>query len=89
MRKIILPTLALMIIGTGSAFASDRCNTPMKDWQPREALQKKLEDEGWKVKRIKLDDGCYEAYAIDEKGRKVEVYFDPKTFEPVKTKIKD
>jgi len=84
MKNIILPTLAILVISTGSAFASDRCNVPMKEWQPREALQSKLEAEGWKVKRIKIDDGCYEAYAIDAQGRRVEAYFDPKTFEPVK-----
>ncbi len=86
MKHIVLPALAFVMMSTGGAIAGDLCTTPMKEWQPREALQSKLESDGWKVKRIKIDDGCYEAYAIDADGRKVEVYFDPKTFEPVKTK---
>jgi hypothetical protein len=86
MKRIVLPALAFVIMSTGAAIASDRCTTPMNEWQPREALQSKLEADGWKVKRIKIDDGCYEAYAIDADGRKVEAYFDPKTFEPIKTK---
>jgi len=61
----------------------------MSDWQSREALQQKLEADGWKVNRIKTDDGCYEAYAIDEKGQRIEAYFNPKTFKIVKMKVKD
>jgi len=59
---------------------------PEADRQPIEALQKQLEDQGWEIRNMKVDDGCYEAYAIDDKGEKVEVYFDPKTFAIVKKK---
>ena len=76
----------LAIASTSTVFASDLCNVPEADRQPIEALQKQLEDQGWEVKNMKVDDGCYEAYAIDDKGEKVEVYFDPKTFAIVKKK---
>jgi len=59
----------------------------MAEWQPREALQQKLQAAGWNVKKLKTEDGCYEAYAIDDKGRRVEAYFDPKTLETVKVKV--
>lgn len=69
----------------GPALASPRCDAgPKEQWQPREALQKKLTDAGWKeVDRIKVEDGCYEAKGKDDKGRKAEVYFDPKTLQQV------
>jgi hypothetical protein len=38
------------------------------------------------VRRVKVDGGCYEVYALDEKGERVEAYFHPKTLEPVPTK---
>jgi hypothetical protein len=88
MNRMIFVTAA--VIGTlaaGTAFAGERCNVPKADWQPREALQQKLEDAGWQVKRIKTEDGCYEAYALDGKGRRVEAYFHPQTLEAVKTRI--
>ena len=68
------------------AFASSgtRCDAPLADWQPREALEKKLTAEGMKVRRIKTDDGCYEVKAIDAKGRRIEAYYDPRTLELVK-----
>ena len=59
------------------------CNVPAAERQPVEALKAKLEAEGWKIANVKTDEGCYEVYAHDAQGRKVEVYFDPKTFAKV------
>ena len=90
-RTLLATAVALTIIGAGMAIASDddRCNAPMAEWQPVAVLQQKLEADGWQVRRIKTDDGCYEADAIDDKGRRVEAYFDPKTFDMVKMEIED
>lgn len=85
--KRIVPTLAAATFAlvAGVAFASDKCDAGPKDqWQPKEALEKKLQAEGIKVKRIKIDDGCYEVYGTDAKGARLERYFHPKTLEPVK-----
>ncbi|WP_082342786.1 MULTISPECIES: PepSY domain-containing protein [Shinella] len=38
---------------------------------------------GLDVRRIKVENGCYEVYAIDAKGAKVETIFNPQTGEPV------
>jgi len=83
MTKLIVTALLLNVVAAGAAFASEKCNVPAAEWQPREALQAKLVAEGWQVRSIKDEDGCYEAYAIDANGNKVEAYFDPKTLEPV------
>lgn len=83
----IIATGALFFGIVGTAAASDLCTVPEADRQPIEALQQKLESEGWEIKNMKVDDGCYEAYAIDSEGQKVEAYFDPKTFEMVKSKV--
>ena len=51
-------------------------------WKAKAELQAKLEAEGWtKIEKIKVDDGCYEAYATTPDGEKVEAYFNPITFE--------
>lgn len=62
----------------------DMCNVPMDKWQPRENLQAQLEAQGWQVKRITTDDGCYEVYAITKDGKRVEVYFNPESLRPVR-----
>jgi len=58
---------------------------PKSGWQPQETLEKKLADEKWQVRRIKVDGGCYEVYAINDKGERVEAYFHPVTLAPVPT----
>lgn len=96
-RHLLAATLALTLfagvgatLGTAPARADDhRCNAPMSDWQPREALQQKLEGQGWEIRRIKTEDGCYEVYAIDDKGDRAEAYVDPATLEIVRKKIDD
>ncbi|MBN1237972.1 MAG: PepSY domain-containing protein [Gammaproteobacteria bacterium] len=84
-RTLMITTLVLGTLGAGTAFASEEaCNVPMSDWQPREKLQQKLEQEGWKIRRIKTDDGCYEVYGFDKDGRRMEAYFNPETFAMVR-----
>ena len=51
--------------------------------RPQAELERKLTNQGWKVKRAKITNGCCEVYGRDEKNRKVEVRFHPKTFELV------
>jgi hypothetical protein len=59
---------------------------PQSVWKPQADLEKQLTDQGWKVNRIKVDGGCYEVYAIDAGGKRVEAYFHPVTLAPVPIK---
>lgn len=84
MKRVLITTLFLGLIGAGSASAAELCNVPEGEWQPKEALQKQLEGEGVTIKKIKIDEGCYEVYGTDKDGKKIENYYDPKTFSLVK-----
>jgi hypothetical protein len=53
----------------------------MDDWQPREAVARLAAENGWKVRRIKIDDGCYEIIGEDAGGRRIEVTVQPATLE--------
>ena len=66
--------------------SGDMCTVSMDQCQPRETLQAELEAKGWRIKKIESDDGCYEVYAITENGKRVEAYFNPETFDLVKSK---
>ena len=61
---------------------------PQSGWQPQATLEKQLTDQKWQVRRIKVDGGCYEVYAMNEKGERVEAYFHPGTLQPVPTKAR-
>ncbi|WP_027853788.1 PepSY domain-containing protein [Marinobacterium litorale] len=86
MKKLISTLLIATAALSANVYAEQElCDVPKSEWQDMEALKQSLEDKGWEVKRIKVDEGCYEVYALDDKGERAEVYFDPKTFEVVKT----
>jgi hypothetical protein len=86
MKRLLLSAALLASFGIGTAAAEDMCNVPQAEWQPKEVLQQKLEAEGWTIKKVKIDDGCYEVYGTDATGARMESYFDPKTFAVVKSK---
>ena len=46
-------------------------------------MKDKAKAMGLDVRRVKVENGCYEVYAIDAKGAKVETIFNPQTGEPV------
>lgn len=57
-------------------------------WQPVEKLEQQLKAKGFTVRRIKEDGGCYEVYALNDKGERGEYYFHPVTLAPVPTKAR-
>ena len=47
------------------------------------------EAQGWTVRRIKTDDGCYEIKGRDAEGRQIEVKLDPATLAVVEKEYDD
>lgn len=82
MKQLLIAAL-IGLASAGSALAGGKCDVPRAQWQPRETLQAKLEAKGWTVRSIGTEDGCYEAYAFDSQGARVEAYFNPETLERV------
>jgi hypothetical protein len=70
--------------------ASDdaNCGNTSGEWMSRDAASSLMAGKGFDVRRVKREDGCYEVYAIDKTGARVEIYINPVTGEIVKTKIK-
>lgn len=86
LRALACGAGAVLLGAIAPAFATGlaTCDSgPQESWQPKAALEQQLAASGWKVNRIKVDGGCYEVYAIDEKGKRVEAYFHPRTLERV------
>lgn len=81
-----LGLFALAWAGSAGATGLATCDSgPRESWQPVDKVERMLVERGWKIRRIKEDGGCYEVYAFDEKGERVEAYFHPKTLELVPT----
>jgi len=86
MKRFLVTAAAVSLLAASSAYAEDTCSVPKAEWQPEQALRQKLEGAGWKINRVKVDDGCYKVYGTDAKGQRAEAYFDPKLLEQVDTR---
>lgn len=85
MKKYLLLTAVLF---SGISFAGPVCTEQDKaDWLDQKQFQTNLKNEGYNIKKFKVTNGnCYEIYAWDKKGKKVEIYFNPISGEIVKQK---
>lgn len=90
MKKILTILAGIAALSASAAFADDDdCFVPMADWKPREALSKLAADAGWTVRRIKIDDGCYEIDGRDAQGREIEVTIHPQTLQVIEFEYED
>ncbi len=87
MKHLKNPSVAAaLLLASLGAYAqhAERCEPiPKTEWRSQADLERKLKDEGWTVNRVKIENGCYEVYGRDAKGKKMEIFFHPKTFEVV------
>jgi len=95
MKTTYLASAALAAAGLALAAPSyatglATCASGAQDtWQSQDVLTTRLKEQGWQVRRIKVDGGCYEVYALDKNGKRVEAYFHPRTLAPVPAGSKD
>jgi len=83
---LLVAVLAAAPLTVAGATGLATCDSGSPDtWQPQEKLAAMLKEKGWDVRNVKVDGGCYEVYALDDKGERVEAYFHPVTLERVKT----
>ena len=79
--------LGLMLTLTFAAYAKKNCTEEPKDkWMSEEDFKKKVEAEGYTIKKFKQPGTCYEIYGTDKAGKKVEIYFNPVDGSIVKSK---
>lgn len=86
MRKLAV-IMALTMVG-GLAHAKKNCTDQPKDkWMKEEDFKKRLEGEGYKIRKFKQPGSCYEIYGTNKDGKKVEIYFNPVDGSVVKEEI--
>jgi hypothetical protein len=89
MRKLIAPGVLLASLAAAdiaAAHGNISCDVPRAERRPAVELQKELQRQGWTVRKLERLNGCYEVYGYDANGKKVEAFFDPKTFERLRPK---
>ena len=88
MKRLASASVALTLLAASAGVLAqvhaEKCEPiPQAEWRPQAELERKLANQGWKISRVKITNGCYEVYGRDEKNQKVETFFHPKTFEVV------
>lgn len=89
MKIGIVPTIALALMAATSVQANEDCDVPIANWQMLEAVRAMAADRGWTVRRIKIEDGCYEVHGTDSQGRRFEAKINPATLEIIEIEDHD
>jgi len=89
MKQVVLTTvLCLAAAASGTALAKADCKAhPKGEWMKEADARARIESQGYTINKFKVDGNCYEIYGRNRDGKKVEIYFDAKTLEPVKSEV--
>ena len=91
-KTLPIAALVLALAATAPALAGDKAScgdAPRDQWLSQDAIRAKAEGLGYQVRQVKVENGCYELYAIDKNGAKIERYLYPVTGEPVNVEDAD
>lgn len=79
-RNLIIAAILMTVSIEARATGAFECEETIRsDWLSKEELTSRLTDDGWSVRRMKEDGGCWEVYATQPDGKRVEAYFHPTT----------
>jgi len=80
--KLLSALTILAVAAAGPAFAEGKCtNAPKSKWRPKSVLASLLQADGYKVRQIKVEGGCYEVYATDKDGKRANMAYNAETLQ--------
>lgn len=86
--KAVKLSLVLLALSSSFAYAKKNCTDQSRDkWMSEDDFKKRVEADGYKIRKFKQPGTCYEIYGTDKDGKKVEIYFNPVNAEIVKKEI--
>ena len=86
---VCVAVVATTTLFSAHAFAKADCKAyPKAEWMTEADAKAKIVAQGYTINKFKVDGNCYEIYGKNKEGKNVEIYYDAKTLEPVKTEIK-
>lgn len=91
-KAVALAALASLVLGgalgirAAMADDGDDCRAPLANWKPRDAVRALAQQKGWRVDKLKADDGCYEIKGHDADGKRFKAKLDPVTLDVVRMK---
>ena len=82
-RLITLAGLTALVASPTFAAGATCSSAAASAFQPKATLESQLKADGMTIKQIKTEKGCYEVYAIDKAGKKVNVAYNAETLAKV------
>lgn len=84
MRNLTILAVTAAVVGTTSLAQAGGLGrpctaVPQAQWLSLDALQRKVEDAGYKVQKSKLKNACAEFYVTGKAGARAELFVDPAT----------
>jgi len=76
MKNLIL-VLAIVFAGSAAHAKKNCTDQPKGKWMKEEDFKKRIEGEGYKIRKFKQPGSCYEIYGTNKDGKSVETYFNP------------
>jgi hypothetical protein len=90
MKTPILTAMLVSVATVSGAHADTHCpRVPVDRWMSEQQIRERATALGLEVRKVKIDDGCYEVKARNRDGRKLEVRFHPETGEQVSVEDDD
>mgnify|MGYP000935953076 CR=1 FL=1 len=74
---LALVIAALPFGATASTYAGECTDRPKSEWQSTDEIKAPFEAQGYAVGKVKNGGSCYEVYARDTDGNKVELFVNP------------
>ena len=89
MKHFVLAAVAGTIVAfPGVVLAKADCKAhPKAEWMSEADAKARIQAQGYAIDKFKVSGNCYEIYGRNKDGKKVEIYYDAKTLEPVKSEI--
>ena len=82
MKRAFLLTAAALVVASPAFAAGGTCSkAPKSAWQPQSKLESMLKAEGLTVRQIKVENGCYEVYATDKAGKRLNIAYNAETLQ--------
>jgi len=76
----------MLVVAGQPVWAGRDCDAPPEAWQSGSAVRALAERNGWRVERLKIDDGCYEIKGRDAEGRRLKAKIDPASLKVISVK---
>ncbi|MGZ3769793.1 MAG: PepSY domain-containing protein [Bdellovibrio sp.] len=88
MRKLLVIPM-VFAMGSVALAKKDCTDQPKEKWMKEADFKKKMETEGYRIRKFKTPGSCYEIYGTNKEGKKVEIYFNPVDASIVKSEVEE